>query len=314
MSEVFNKILITGGTGFLGKYLVDQLLELGFYPTIASRNAESFNQPENWTGKVSSVNFDLQQHDNVRKIINETKPTLIVNLAGTHKQPTENANSFQNINFISAVNLFETAMNTGVSRIIQIGTADEYGMQTSPQKETFESKPQSPYSVSKANATAAARRMFSEFGLPVVILRPFTVYGYGQPSQMFFSSLISNALKNSPFQMTEGKQKRDYIYASDVAKAIIAASTADDIEGEIFNIGSGISFPLFQIAKKVWEIAGADPNLLEIGARPAPESELHNTLAEITKAKNLLKWIPTVTFDEGLKKTIDETKRDCFAK
>jgi UDP-glucose 4-epimerase len=312
MSRVFDKILITGGTGFIGRYLVDQLTALGFNPTIASRNARSFRQPINWNGKVSAVNLEMQDYEKVRQIVSDIKPTLIVNLAGTNKAPIENTNVFEELNFFSAVNLFEIALSSGVSRIIQIGTADEYGSQALPLKETFDAKPQSAYSVSKANATTTARRMFLEFGLPVVILRPFTVYGFGQPSQMFFSSLLESALKNEIFQMTEGKQRRDYVYVTDVIEAIIAASLTLNIEGEIFNIGSGVSYPLHKTALQAWEIAGADPSLLKIGTRPAPPSELHNTLAEITKAKNLLKWKPKVTLKEGLEKTINETKRFWF--
>ncbi len=156
--------------------------------------------------------------------------------------------------------------------------------------------------------TNLARQMYENEGLPVIVLRPFTVYGMAQPKGMFLSDAIRCALGNRSFEMSEGKQKRDYIFVSDFVRAIMNVIETPDIEGEVFNIGSGRAFPLKEIARKVWEISGADISLLEIGARSASLSELHDTCADISKAKKLLNWEPKVSRREGLKITYEYFK------
>jgi nucleoside-diphosphate-sugar epimerase len=152
--------------------------------------------------------------------------------------------------------------------------------------------------------TELAGKMYRKRGLPVVVLRPFTVYGMGQPKGMFLSEAIRCALGNFPFEMSAGRQKRDYIFISDFIAAIMQTIRKPNVEGEVFNIGSGQTFPLRVIAEKIWEITGADKSLLKIGARTAPAAELHDTCANITKARTLLDWRPKITLDDGLKQTI----------
>ncbi len=144
----------------------------------------------------------------------------------------------------------------------------------------------------------------------MIILRPFTVYGMAQPKGMFLSDAIRCALENRAFEMSEGKQMRDYIFISDFVRAIMSAIRTPDIEGEVFNIGSGRAFPLREIAEKVWEISGADASLLKIGARKVSLSELHNTCADITKAEKFLNWQPTISLTDGLNQTIKSIKEN----
>ncbi len=121
---------------------------------------------------------------------------------------------------------------------------------------------------------------------------------------MFLSQAIRCALEGKVFEMSEGKQKRDYLYISDLVSAVMRAIQTPGIEGEIFNIGSGNASPLREIAEKVWEICGANPTLLKIGARGAALAELHDTCADISKAKQIIKWEPKVSLEDGLKQTI----------
>jgi dTDP-L-rhamnose 4-epimerase len=90
----------------------------------------------------------------------------------------------------------------------------------------------------------------------------------------------------------------------------MSAIRTPDIEGEVFNIGSGRAFPLKEIARKVWEISGADASLLEIGARSASLSELHDTCADISKAKRILDWQPSINLADGLNQTIESIREN----
>jgi len=143
-----------------------------------------------------------------------------------------------------------------------------------------------------------------------VILRPFTIYGIGQPARMFVSQAVESAIKKTPFEMSKGAQKRDLLFVTDFVNAIIKLLTADHTEGEIYNLGSGEAIALKNLAAKIWKIAGADERLLKIGARLTNPNELHDTQADISKIGRAIDWQPKVSLDEGLKLVIEKAKKD----
>ena len=153
--------------------------------------------------------------------------------------------------------------------------------------------------------TKNALAMWENKKIPVTILRPFTIYGEGQPQRMFMAEAIQSALQNKNFEMTKGTQKRDYLYIEDFIKAIKAAITKTGVEGEVINIGSGKAFQLRKIAAKIWETVGADKSLLKIGARFANDAEVYDTCADISKAAQLLGWQPEISLENGIKLTIE---------
>ncbi len=310
INEIFERALIIGGTGFIGSNLVSELLGSGCSPTVLTRNKVRHKLPENLRKKTTLVELDITDYSATESFILDFRPTLIINSAATLGLEDTNGKAVYRINYQAVKNLLETSLAARVKKIILFGSADEYGYQPIPQNENLPLQPNSPYAVSKAEMTNLALEMYKNEGLPVIILRPFTVYGMAQPKGMFLSDAIRCALENRAFEMSEGKQMRDYIFISDFVRAIMSAIRTPDIEGEVFNIGSGRAFPLREIAEKVWEISGADASLLKIGARKASLSELHNTCADITKAEKFLNWQPTISLTDGLNQTIKSIKEN----
>jgi nucleoside-diphosphate-sugar epimerase len=308
--EIFERVLIIGGTGFIGSNLVSELLRSGCSPTVLTRNKDRHKFPENIKKKITLVELDITDYSSTKSFILHFRPTLIINSAATLGLEDINGKTVYRINYEAVKNLLETSLEAKVKKIILFGSADEYGYQPIPQIENLPLQPNSPYAVSKAEMTNLALEMYKNEGLPVIILRPFTVYGMAQPKGMFLSDAIRCALENRAFEMSEGKQMRDYIFISDFVRAIMSAIRTPDIEGEVFNVGSGRAFPLREIAEKVWEISGADASLLKIGARKASLSELHNTCANITKAEKTLNWQPTISLTDGLNQTIKSIKEN----
>ncbi len=304
--SVKEKILVTGGTGFLGSLILDNLLAKDFKPIVVVRNSR-VEFLKKYQGKVDIFNFDLLDFDSLEKFFVENQPTEIIHLAGGKKNLQ--SDSLENINFAATVKLLELARKTNVRRTIIIGTADEYGFQKPPQREEMAAEPVSEYALSKNKAVNFALSNFAEHNLPVVILRPFTIYGVRQPSEMFVSQAVECAVGNLPFEMSEGFQKRDLVFETDFADAMMKALTVKNIEGEIFNVGSGKAVALRELAKKIWKIAGADPSLLKIGARATNRNELHDTEADISKIQNILGWKPQISLDEGLKKIIESRRK-----
>jgi len=303
------KILLTGGTGFLGGYVVKQLLSLGVTPAILTRNSRA-KIYEKQRGCSSLIGIDLLDTPALKKFLEEFRPTVIVHLAGYAYRTGSQPDILDKFNYEATARLLDLAAAIKVKKFILTGTADEYGFQICPQIETMPAMPVSDYAVSKNKAVNYALSLFEKNNLPIVILRPFTIYGLGQPAKMFVPQAVEAAVRRIPFEMSEGAQKRDLLFVTDFADAIIKTLTTNGIEGEIFNVGSGKSIALKELAGKIWENTGADEKLLKIGVRQTARSELHDTQADISKIRHRLDWQPKVSLDDGLKMVIEKIKSD----
>ncbi len=301
------KILITGGTGFLGRYVVQSLASSGFVPTILTRNlqTEVFGK---YRRQINLVESDLFDSNSVYKLLREIQPDMIIHLAGYTFRKDEPFDILENFNHKATVELLDQADSLKIKKFILTGTADEYGFQNAPQSEKMSAMPISDYAISKNKAVEHALNLHEHSNFPIIVARPFTIYGIGQPPKMFVSQAVDCAVRGLPFEMSKGEQKRDLLFVTDFVNAIIKLLTTDEIEGEIFNVGSGQSIALRELAEKIWEIAGADEKLLKVGARQTNASELHDTQADIRKIKMTLDWQPEVSLAEGLKLIIDKAK------
>jgi dTDP-glucose 4,6-dehydratase len=311
-------VAITGAGGFLGRHLARTLIAQGVNPLLLVHSPTEHEV----AAHVRQATLDLTERRAVDEVLEREKPQTIFHLAGTRGLGV-GALTWSHcveLNVASTVHLLESAQRHGVERIVIIGTADEYGNQPGPLSEKLPLAPASPYAVSKAVATELARAMYTRDRCPVVILRPFTVYGPGQPANMFVSEAVDCAVRGLPFRMTEGRQRRDLIYVDDAIGAFIAAAEAPGVEGQIINIGSGEAHALRDIAQLIWRLSGTDAPLM-MGARSAGATELHDTWADITRAEEMMGWRPQVPLEEGLKRMIawartqiELTEKECQAK
>ncbi len=294
------KLLVTGGAGFIGRHLVGKLGSLGHSPVAVTRSldrARGLGAIEN----VRWVEADLNSRERVQSLLRSEQPEVLFHLAGDRLvESAEGTDS----NVAAAKNLFKACLDSSVKRIVILGSASEYGDEPGPLYENLRTKPSSAYGVSKTAVTHMALSLFEKDGLPVVILRPFTVYGPHQPAEMFVADAIRCAVNGLPFRMSAGTQRRDFVFIDDVIEAIVASSSEAEIEGRIINVGSGEARRLRDVAELIWQISGTKAPLL-IGERPASASDLHDTWADISRARVLLDWSPQTGFEEGLRKTIE---------
>lgn len=299
-------VFVTGGTGFIARHLITLLAD--------SANRLVISGLENsFSSNIEYIQLDISDKEKVALEISRIKPNILINLAGiTGKaaQVHHISEKMDSINADAAIFLSKCAADNGASRVILFGTAAEYGDNPTPFTEDMETRPFSAYAVSKARAAKLAADEFQANGLPSVILRLFSVYGYGQPVGMFLSQLISKGLVNETFKMSDGNQRRDMIHVSDIARAIIAAAVSDGVTGEIFNIGSGSAICLRDLALKTWIATGADPEKLQIGEVEKIGDDGFDTEADITKARDILQWTPEVSLEKGLSMTIDQYRRE----
>lgn len=301
----FDRVLVTGGGGFIGQHLVRALVEMGCRPVVLTRRSAPCAALDSLKDHLRHEQLNLIEHQAVRDFLRAERPTVIFHLAGTRKSNDGESASLAcaEINVSATVRLLDEARRAGVERVIIIGSADEYGDQQGALHEGLPLKPASAYAISKAAATRFAQAMRANDNCPVVVLRPFSVYGPRQPDYMFVAEAVSCAVDGLSFQMTHGRQRRDLVYVDDVVRALITSARTPGIDGEVINIGSGRPMPLRDVAALIWQLSESRAPLL-VGARDAPPEETYDTWADISLARRLLCWEPQVELEAGLRTTI----------
>ncbi|MEO6392407.1 MAG: NAD(P)-dependent oxidoreductase [Pyrinomonadaceae bacterium] len=304
------RILVTGGSGFIGQHLLRALVALGNRPIATTRSLKGVRIADDLKTTVDWVEVDWIDPNSFAELNWEPGPVSVFHLAGV-RVPDSVENAYERNwqgNVVVTENLLQALhQRWDLERFVALGSAEEYGEIELPMKETSLAQPVTSYGRSKARMTAMVKEWHRDAWVPAVVLRPFSVYGPGQPRQMFISQAIDHAVAGEDFAMTEGQQRRDLVYVSDVVSALLSVRPGcpvDRFGGHDINIGSGESRSLRQVAQMIWLLSGTEAEL-QIGARPAPPEELHDTWADISRARELLNWEPRVDLATGLRATIE---------
>lgn len=310
--DAVDRVAVTGATGFIGTNLVRTLVATGYRPILFARSPQQSSWTDDLEDRVRWVRLDLLDGEAVGRTLETERPTVLFHLAGTRGRGAGSAAvACAELNVSATVRLLAAARRTGVRRVVMAGSASEYGRQAGALHEGLTPGPVSAYGISKAAATSFARAMYAADGCPVVILRMFSVYGPGQPADMFVEDAVRCALTGVPFRMSHGEQRRDLVFVKDVVRALIAAMRAPGVEGNVINVGSGSAVRLRDVALRIWELSESKAALL-MGAVPAEED--HDTWADISLARWLLAWGPETDLDSGLRWTIEWTRERLAAR
>ena len=295
------KILVVGGTGFIGYNLLKETNRRGLSCTSISLNAPiDFRRVEN----VNYVFADITNKSELKRKIRDDYD-YVVNLGGypDHNLLKKGGEKIIKNHFDAVINLIKATSSKNLKKFIQIGSSDEYGKVKAPQSETIREKPISPYSVAKTASTHLIQMLHRTERFPGVILRPFLIYGPGQDENRFIPQVINGCLSEKQFPTSEGKQVRDFCHVNDAVNAIILAMLSDDSNGKIFNIGSGIPVTIRSVIKKITKII--DKGKPQYGVVPYRIGENMELYANISYIKKILNWEPLVNFDEGIKEVIN---------
>jgi len=293
-------VLIAGGTGFIGYHLSLRLIKLGFKVFSLSRNKPKKKR------KIKNLKYiygDFINYSVLKKKIKNNFDYLI-NLGGNvnHREIDKTYNS----HYVAVKNLVKISKKKNVKRFIQVGSGLEYGKIKSPHKENKKPRKinkKSIYGYSKFQSTNYLLEEFKKNSFPVVITRLYQVYGEKQDLNRFIPIVIDACLKNKSFPCSDGKQKRDFMHIDDLIDLFIKIMLKkENINGEIFNIGTGKAYQLKKIISYIRKICrGGKPLYGKIKLR-SDESLISYPL--IAKAKKILKWYPKNNLYSGLKKTI----------
>ena len=297
------KILVTGATGFIGRHLTKALILAGADVFgFSRRKSDDLGSDKTFVGDISDV-------ETVLNVIENIKPHFVFHLAASKlraAEPDDFRRCFDK-NLIGTLNLLEAChVSSKNSRIVALGTCEEYGRATPPYTEDIREAPVSAYSCSKLATTMLLQTFHRVQGLPVVVLRPSLAYGPGQDDDMFLPVLIKCLLRKSRFAMSPGDQLRDFIYIDDLIEAILLAATSPESTGKVINISSDEPTKIKDLAKIVATIIEPDAyKLLDIGKISYRLGEAMKYWADNKLAKLILDWQPKVSLLEGLGKTVE---------
>tara|TARA_Y100000590_G_scaffold468521_1_gene651555 strand:+ start:1451 stop:2440 length:990 start_codon:yes stop_codon:yes gene_type:complete len=296
------KSIVTGGAGFIGSHLVDELLNLNHDVTVLDNF--STGRPDNLNhvkDKIKLINCDISKKD---KWINEFEGTdWVFHVAGLADivPSIQNPEGYFNSNVLGTLNIAESCKKYKIKRIIYLASASCYGIPDEyPTTEKAKIKPEYPYALTKLLGEQIMLHWSKVYALPVTSLRLFNVYGTRSRTSgtygAVFGVFLAQKLSRSAFTIVgDGNQTRDFTYVSDVIRAIICAVKSNKI-GEIYNVGSNESVSVNKIVK----LLGAE-KITYIPKRPG---EPDKSLAGINKIKQELNWEPKIKIEEGIKQLL----------
>ena len=290
--------LVTGGAGFIGSHIVEQLIGLG-HEVVVVDNEYSDNEKFHWRDDTYNVNIDITD----KALKNAfTNVDYVFHLAAEARigPAIENPVNAVNINTIGTCNVLQCARDAGVKKVMYSSTSSGYGLNPSPNDETQPDDCLNPYSVSKVAGEKICKMYTDLYGLKTVIFRYFNVFGERAPKKGQYAPVIGIFLRQrtSGEKLTivgDGEQRRDFVYVKDVANANIMAalSNADDeAYGQVYNVGSGKNYSVNDIASFISD------NTINI---PPRIGEARNSLANIDKIYKTFAWKPETDVEQWIK-------------
>ena len=300
--------LVTGGAGFIGSHLCRRLLASGC--AVRVLDDLSSGRRENLAaldGEVDLVEGDLRDEALVSAALAGVDYVLHHAAVASVQTSIERPRFEQEVNAVGTLQLFEAARRAGVRRVVFAASAASYGNDpTAPKREEMLPAPESPYAISKIAGEYYARVYSSLYGLEVVCLRYFNVFGTRQDPSSPNSGVISIFAERmlagaAPTVFGDGGQSRDFVYVDNVVEANMRACATPGIAGRVYNIGCGRSASLLELVAALNRVLGT---AIEPEFAPARPGDVRISLADITRAQRELGYEPVVYFEEGLEQTL----------
>lgn len=314
MDIVSKKVLVTGGAGFIGSHLAEELLEKGCEVKVFV-HYNSFNRwgwidylPAEKKKKIEIFTGDIRDPNGVKEAMKECE--VVFHLAALIGIPYSyhSPDTYVDTNVKGTLNILQAARQLEVKRIIHTSTSEIYGTaQFVPITEEHPVNPQSPYAATKASADFLALTFFRSFNTPVAVVRPFNTYGPRQSARAIIPTIITQLLSgNGTVTLGSVTPTRDLNFVKDTACGFIKAAESEMSVGEVINLGSNFEISVGDLALKIASLMGKEILIEGSDERLRPEkSEVERLWAANQKAKNLLGWQPLFDLESGLKETIE---------
>lgn len=295
--------LVTGGAGFIGSHIVNELVRQGQQVTVLDNL--SGGKLENLAAVKDKITFIQGDICDFAALLATCKGAdyvlhhaALISVAESMQKPQETAE----INVQGTVNVLEAARQCGAKRVVFASSAAVYGTRPElPYKETTPVDCQSPYAWSKQVGAELCQLYTKAYGLEAVALRYFNVFGTGQNPNSAYAAVIAKfmqlAAENKPLGIDwDGLQSRDFVSVKDVVQANLLAAIKG-VPGEIYNVASGRTYTLLELADTIEKVSGRK---LERVSRPKRPGDVHESSADISKIR-AIGYAPTVTLEAGLR-------------
>lgn len=302
------RYLVTGGGGFIGSNLVEALLQKGEYVRVLDNF--STGRRSNLTPFLNDIDLvegDIRSHHIVAKAVREVDYVLHQAALPSVPRSINDPLTSNEVNVTGTLNLLQASVEARVKRFVFASSSSVYGdTPVSPKDESLTPNPKSPYAVSKLTGEHYCRVFHSLYGLETVCLRYFNVFGPRQDPTSQYSAVIPKfitALKSGvpPTVYGDGEHSRDFTYVANNVAANLLACEAPNVGGKVFNIACGENFTLNTLL-------GHLNNLLQVRIQPRYENpragDIKMSLAAIDRAKDELRYEPSISFEEGLRRLV----------
>lgn len=303
------RYLVTGGAGFIGSHLVEELLRRGE----SVRIADNFSTGKRENLPPASAHVELVEGDLADAAVAARAVQgceLVLHQAAIPSVPrsVKDPVTSHRANVDATFQVLLAARDAGVKRLVYAGSSSAYGnTAVLPKREDMRPQPLSPYALQKLIGEQYCQLFARLYGLETVTIRYFNVFGPRQDPSSPYSGVISLFIKaltegRAPTIYGDGKQTRDFTYVSDVVQGVLLACHAPDVSGEVINVANGGRVSLLELVRELQLVLCKD---VEPVFAPAREGDVRDSQADIFKARQLLGFAPTVAFEEGLRRTVD---------
>ena len=297
---------VTGGAGFIGSHLVEELLRRGTPVRIVDNF--STGRRENVPAGVDVVEGDVADRAVARRAVEGCRVVLHQAAIPSVPRSIQDPLASHRANVDGTLEVLAASRDAGVRRVVFAGSSSVYGNSAElPKREDMPTAPLSPYALQKLVSEQYCRMFTDLYGLETVTTWYFNVFGPRQQPGSPYSGVISLFIEaladdRAPHIHGDGHQTRDFTYVANVVSGVLAAAEALDASGEVINVALGGRISLLDLVRALQRILGS---ATEPTFGPAREGDVRDSQADITKARTLLDFHPTVPLEEGLRRTVE---------
>lgn len=305
-----SKYIVTGGAGFIGSNIVKRLLEDGHQVRVLDNlSTGKFQNIESFLKQIEFIQGDFTNLEIAKKSVEGMDYVLHQGAIPSVPRSIDDPLQTNDANILGTLNMLIASRDAGIKRFVYAASSSAYGdSPTMPKVETMPTSPKSPYAIQKLTGEQYCQNFYALYGLETVCLRYFNVFGPNQDPESVYSAVIPIFIKKilkgeSPVIYGDGETSRDFTYVDNNVDANIRASmTNKACAGEVINIACGYEISLNELVQKINEILGTSIKPMYKEER---RGDVKHSLADISKAKKLLVYIPNINFEDGLRKTIE---------
>jgi nucleoside-diphosphate-sugar epimerase len=301
------KYLVTGGAGFIGSHLAEELVRRGHTVRVADSLITGKRSNLNHVPGVELLEGDLADEDVARRAAAGMDFVLHQAAIPSVPRSVKDPVTSHRANVDATLNVLVAARDAGVKRLVFAGSSSAYGnTATLPKHEDMPVSPLSPYALQKVVGEQYLQLFTRLYGLETVSIRYFNVFGPRQDPSSPYSGVISvfaTALieNRSPTIYGDGEQTRDFTYVANVVDGVLRACDAKGASGEVINVATGGRISLNQLFETMRQVVGSSVKPTYVDTRAG---DVRDSQADISKAKRILAYEPTVSFERGLEQTI----------